>query len=688
MLFMTTLFSVASIAQVDVYSDLYSESDNGSVYLNTAYNIYTDNTDDLSSITVGDDVDFLSVYYKDGSDANQSYSLHDVAGKNLKEIFNGNNQENQHVNISSLRDDYLEWYKLRDGSPTLVKASVVARVTNAVDVKAIEVTTDLQNENNLGTQYKTTAYFVKGIATMDDLENIIIGNNIAHLNIYLKNNGGDEPYIRKDYEKAAISGKTLKAIFADSIAIGDLYWDYREWFKKDGRNTLVNLNVKAVEVVGTEKIEITHGLFAPGQHEYYSITGYKVFATATETDLENVAILAAEVDHISIYKKKGLLDTKRIDVIITSDTNLKAVLAAAVPSVTISDLKDNYREWFYKKNEDGTFSPTLLNINIKASKVIGTVPMVTVTDGLYSTGSVDYINKAFFVNTNATDEELGNHTLNGDAGTNIYYVDADGKNQNLNVQGTDGKTLKELLDENNITLSMLRKDYVEWFKDVEGKSVLVKLNIKQKRVNPDAVKVVETRNLKSKSGSNTFDNTAYYAKTSASVDDLANKKLDDDIELLNVYTVVNDIEVRHSLHGVGGKTLKEVIEGGSNEGTVIDFATLEHSYVEWFKDASGKPVLVKLNFKAVRSEALSSDENVIADDMVSVYPNPVVNSLNIKMNDSKSFEYAIYDSNARLVLEGNSKKGNTVINVSSLTNGVYFIKLTDGNKYYTGKFVK
>ncbi|RUA06999.1 MAG: hypothetical protein DSY38_03455 [Fusobacteria bacterium] len=676
------LFSIPGNAQVDVYKGLYNKSDDGSVYMSVAYNVYTTDKEDLDAYTVDAGINILNIYYNDGS--NKKYSLHDVAGKTLKEIFGGDNQENQIVDISQLRDDYREWFTLEDGSKTLVSCNVIARQSDAVKVDPVDVTTDLHSANDQGTQYMTTAYFVKGFATLDDLENIKVSSDASWLNVYVKNTDGDseDPYKRIDIE--GVAGKSLKTILEEEgISINQLYWTYKEWFKKDGSPKLVNLNIKAMIMGETVKVEVTPGLYASGQHDKYEMTGYKVFPSATDADLENIVIEADKADFVSVYYNKVIgPGSKRIDVPVTSDTNLKEVLASAGSGV--DKLNQNYREWFYMKDGDGNFSPTLLNINAKAVKTIGAVDMVTVTDNLYSTGDYDYINKAFFVNTNATEEELDKYTLTGDAGTNIYYIDENGEEQNLNVQGTNGKTLRELLEENNITVQALRRDYLEWFTDADGKKVLVNLNIKQKTIDVNAEKVIITKGLKSTSGSKTFENTAYYVKTSASMDDLSTIILDDDIEYLNVYIIDNDgNDTRLDLFDVAGKSLKEALEGGN-----VTLDELEHSYVEWFKDANDAPTLVKLNIKSVKSYSLSISDNIIDEKLVSLYPNPVVSRLNVSIESSKSFEYSVYSVDGSLAIYGQSKGDKAVIDVSSLSKGVYFIKLKDGKKYFTSKFVK
>ena len=68
----------------------------------------------------------------------------------------------------------------------------------------------------------------------------------------------------------------------------------------------------------------------------------------------------------------------------------------------------------------------------------------------------------------------------------------------------------------------------------------------------------------------------------------------------------------------------------------------------------------------------------------SIYPNPVKNTLNINTQLS-SFEYALYSLHGQKVMEGSSK---TVLDVSTLSAGVYVLKLSSENKFESFKIIK
>ena len=83
------------------------------------------------------------------------------------------------------------------------------------------------------------------------------------------------------------------------------------------------------------------------------------------------------------------------------------------------------------------------------------------------------------------------------------------------------------------------------------------------------------------------------------------------------------------------------------------------------------------------SMTLSVDENTLAT--FSISPNPVKNTLNIDSQDTIS-NVAVYDLLGKEVISSNTVKN--TLDVSTLSNGVYVIKLTSDKGVATKKFVK
>ena len=680
-LFAFTTARAQVFEDVIIHENLYSQSGNSSFYRCTTYNLFTTNMNSLDTIYVESDIDILNVYYNDGT--NKSYSLHGVSGKSLKSIFNGNNNESQVVDLNKLRDNYNEWFVREDSSMIFVNLNVVAR-HNFLPKEKVDITDSLSNDNSQGTQYLTTAYYVKSFADMSILDTIVVDNSKDWLNVYVKNTAGSgAPYVRRDIMNVA--GLSLKAILlANNLTIDSLYFGYKEWFRDANNNRkYIKLNIKAVEELGTVPVSIYPDLYANGAHDLYEMTAYKVKTSATMNDLANITILAANVDFVSIYKDK-LIGYERININITQDTTLKDLLVNN--NIAIADLKDNYYEWFSKQNGDAT----LLNINIKAVKDIGNLPKVTKRDSLFSSGSSEYRNVAYYATSNATLNDIGAYIVNGDAGLNVYLTAADGSDSTLNISGTAGKTLKQVFQNNNIVISQLRDDYVEWFKDAYGKPALVKLNIKEKYSLPNANKIKVTRDLFSRKKVYLLQNISYYVKSSASLSDLDTKLIPLGVDWIDVYCNVSGVDTAYKLTGVAGKTLKKALmASGNNEGINIDYNDLKKNNVEWFKNNENEWVLIKTN---IQTNTIYSTQSIYEQNAettsLSVYPNPVQNTLNVKLEGHINYEYSIYSASGKLIKVGKSNNEIANIDVSDLPKGVYVLQVESNNNVYLSKFIK
>ena len=73
------------------------------------------------------------------------------------------------------------------------------------------------------------------------------------------------------------------------------------------------------------------------------------------------------------------------------------------------------------------------------------------------------------------------------------------------------------------------------------------------------------------------------------------------------------------------------------------------------------------------------------ETVISVYPNPAQNVLNIVAGDSE-FEFSLYNGMGQEMIHGTAQ-GIQQINVSNMAKGIYFLQLTSGTQVSTQKIV-
>ena len=83
---------------------------------------------------------------------------------------------------------------------------------------------------------------------------------------------------------------------------------------------------------------------------------------------------------------------------------------------------------------------------------------------------------------------------------------------------------------------------------------------------------------------------------------------------------------------------------------------------------------------------LSNEDIVLTENLLSIYPNPTSSQLNIKYDQLDFIEAKLYNSNGQFI--SSRIVENNRINVSNLTDGVYFLKLKFSEGFKIVKFVK
>lgn len=178
-----------------------------------------------------------------------------------------------------------------------------------------------------------------------------------------------------------------------------------------------------------------------------------------------------------------------------------------------------------------------------------------------------------------------------------------------------------------------------------------------------------------------------------STDNPLDVTIDEDIEITAnfsyLYTLTASAGANGSIDDVNGSYLSGVsIEINATPDDGYEFAG-------WTGDveSSSNPLTVTMNsdieVTANFSEKTSISEST-AKDVISVYPNPVEDELNIQLNGDveQNIYISIFNIEGAVIQEMN-EYGNLInINTSNLDKGIYFIRLQAGDAVSIEKFVK
>lgn len=124
----------------------------------------------------------------------------------------------------------------------------------------------------------------------------------------------------------------------------------------------------------------------------------------------------------------------------------------------------------------------------------------------------------------------------------------------------------------------------------------------------------------------------------------------------------------------------------SNIITGLNWTNGTNLWIKWVdtNDAGNDGMFAIDTFSLTINDPLSVKQNSIAG--LNIYPNPVSNgTLYITSNSSEAKLVTVYDLLGKQVL--NTKTSNNAVNVSNLTGGVYFVKVTEDGKSDTKKLI-
>lgn len=88
----------------------------------------------------------------------------------------------------------------------------------------------------------------------------------------------------------------------------------------------------------------------------------------------------------------------------------------------------------------------------------------------------------------------------------------------------------------------------------------------------------------------------------------------------------------------------------------------------------------------VRTIQTTGTSDIDETSSIIIYPNPVSTELHVKLAVPELVDYRIYDAKGQLITQG-KLQDSSAINVQSLTNGIYYLKII-GKETTTMRFVK
>jgi hypothetical protein len=124
----------------------------------------------------------------------------------------------------------------------------------------------------------------------------------------------------------------------------------------------------------------------------------------------------------------------------------------------------------------------------------------------------------------------------------------------------------------------------------------------------------------------------------------------------------------------------------SNIITGLNWTNGANLWIKWVdaNDAGSDGMYAIDNFSLTINDPLSVQQNSIAG--LNIYPNPVSNgTFYITSNSNETKVVTVYDLLGKQVL--NVTTSNSAVNVSNLTSGVYFVKVTEDGKSDTKKLI-
>lgn len=142
-------------------------------------------------------------------------------------------------------------------------------------------------------------------------------------------------------------------------------------------------------------------------------------------------------------------------------------------------------------------------------------------------------------------------------------------------------------------------------------------------------------------------------------------------------------------------TIKQLIEGRVGapwgEGITWDNVTFKGTLLtkDNFTTYFEVGPYVDVNKMIFKNSSLGTAENIMPlDRAITIYPNPVTNTLNVNSKEKSIDKIQIIDSTGKIVFTDDKLKQEKSIDISRFSSGLYVVKIHTNETVYTEKFIK
>jgi uncharacterized repeat protein (TIGR01451 family) len=122
---------------------------------------------------------------------------------------------------------------------------------------------------------------------------------------------------------------------------------------------------------------------------------------------------------------------------------------------------------------------------------------------------------------------------------------------------------------------------------------------------------------------------------------------------------------------------------------LVNGTVLENSAAIYFD--FNAPIYTNISSHTVNQHSiiLNTDKQVDYEkNTIKIYPNPTAGILQIEQKDNNALNIKIYDNLGRLVLQKQSNSSISNLDISNLTDGIYFIAIKGDNEFFSSKILK